>query len=52
MYSFPSFHDETAHKTHQVLDPWNVVLGLAVLMLARILGMLYIKNNIEHQSAP
>ena len=25
------------------------MLGLAVLMLARILGMLYIKNNIEHQ---
>ena len=26
-----------------------MVLGLAVLLLARILGMLYIKNNIKHQ---
>lgn len=37
------------HGLDALLDPWNVVLGLAVLMLARILGMLYIKNNIEHQ---
>ena len=39
----------TSHGLDALLDPWNVVLGLAVLMLARILGMLYIKNNIEHQ---
>ena len=38
-----------SHGLDALLDPWNVVLGLAVLMLARILGMLYIKNNIEHQ---
>ena len=37
------------HGLDALLDPWNVVLGLAVLMLARILGMLYIKNNIDHQ---
>ena len=37
-----------SHGLDALLDPWNVVLGLAVLMLARILGMLYIKNNIEH----
>ena len=38
-----------SHGLDALLDPWTVVLGLAVLMLARILGMLYIKNNIEHQ---
>lgn len=38
-----------SHGLDALLDPWNVVLGLAVLMLVRILGMLYIKNNIEHQ---
>ena len=38
-----------SHGLDALLDPWNVVLGLAVLMLARILGMLYIKNNINHQ---
>lgn len=38
-----------SHGLDALLDPWNVVLGLAVLMLARILGMLYIKNNIKHQ---
>lgn len=30
-----------------LLDPWNVVLGLAVLFLARILGLLYMRNNID-----
>ena len=29
-----------------LLDPWNVVLGLSVLCLARILGLLYMCNNI------
>lgn len=30
-----------------LLDPWNVVLGVAVLCLARILGLLYMRNNID-----
>lgn len=30
-----------------LLDPWNVVLGLAVLCLVRILGLLYMRNNID-----
>lgn len=30
-----------------LLDPWNVVLGVAVLFLARILGLLYMRNNID-----
>ena len=29
-----------------LLDPWNLVLGLAVFFLARILGTLYINNNV------
>ena len=38
-----------SHGLDALLDPWNVVLGIAVFMLARILGILYIKNNIEHE---
>ncbi|MDD6552937.1 MAG: cytochrome d ubiquinol oxidase subunit II [Prevotellaceae bacterium] len=30
-----------------LLDLWNVVFGIAVLFLARILGLLYIVNNIN-----
>ncbi len=30
-----------------LLDPWNVVFGLAVLCLVRILGLLYMRNNID-----
>ena len=30
-----------------LLDQWNVVLGLAVLCLVRILGLLYMRNNID-----
>ena len=38
-----------SHGLDALLDPWNLVLGLAVFMLARILGILYIKNNIDHE---
>lgn len=30
-----------------LLDPWNLVFGLAVMFLARILGILYIMNNVD-----
>ena len=30
-----------------LLDPWNLVFGLAVFFLARILGTLYIINNVN-----
>jgi len=30
-----------------LLDPWNLIFGLAVFFLARILGTLYIINNVE-----
>ena len=29
-----------------LLDPWNLVFGLAVFFLARVLGLLYIMNNV------
>lgn len=32
-----------------VSDPWNVVLGLAVFFLSRVLGLLYTKNNINDE---
>ena len=30
-----------------LLDPWNLILGLAVMFLARMLGVLYIINNVD-----
>lgn len=35
------------HGLDALLNPWNVVLGLAVFFLARILGALYFINNID-----
>ena len=32
-----------------LLDPWNVVFGLAVFFLARVLGTLYIINNVRDE---
>ena len=32
-----------------VLDPWNLMLGFAVLYLARILGILYVMNNVNDE---
>lgn len=32
-----------------VADPWNVVLGLVVFFLSRVLGLLYTKNNINDE---
>ena len=34
------------HGLDALLNPWNVILGLAVFFLARILGALYFINNI------
>jgi|GEM_PF-26862 len=30
-----------------LLDPWNLILGLAVMFLARVLGLFYMINNID-----
>lgn len=39
-----------SHGLDALLDPWNLVLGVAVFLLARILGILYFKNNIAHEA--
>ncbi|MCF0183946.1 MAG: cytochrome d ubiquinol oxidase subunit II [Bacteroidaceae bacterium] len=36
-----------SHGLDALLDVWNLVLGLAVLFLARVLGALYVMNNVE-----
>lgn len=35
------------HGLEAVLNPWNLVLGVAVLFLARVTGLLYFINNID-----
>ncbi|WP_300704097.1 cytochrome d ubiquinol oxidase subunit II [Bacteroides sp.] len=37
------------HGLDALLNPWNVILGLAVFFLARILGSLYFINNINEK---
>lgn len=37
------------HGLEAVLNPWNLVLGLAVLFLARVTSLLYFINNIDDQ---
>lgn len=39
-----------SHGLDALLDAWNVVLGLAVFFLARILGLLYIINNVADET--
>ena len=38
-----------SHGLDALLDPWNVALGLAVFFLARVLGILYFINSIDHE---
>ena len=38
------------HGLEAVANPWNLVLGLVVLFLARILGSLYMLNNIDDEA--
>lgn len=37
------------HGLDALGDPWNVVLGLAVFFLARVLGALYFVNSIADE---
>ena len=39
-----------SHGLDALLDPWNLVLGFAVLFLARILGILYVMNNVDDEN--
>ena len=38
------------HGLDAFLDPWNLVLGFAVMFLARVLGILYVMNNIADEN--
>ena len=38
-----------SHGLDALLDPWNLVFGLAVFFLARILGILYVMNNVADE---
>ena len=40
----------TSHGLDALLDPWNLVLGFAVFFLARILGILYVMNNVNDEN--
>ncbi|MCH3994172.1 MAG: cytochrome d ubiquinol oxidase subunit II [Prevotella sp.] len=33
-----------------LLDPWNVIFGIAVFLLARVLGLLYLINNVADET--
>ena len=33
-----------------LLDPWNLIFGLAVMFLARVLGLFYIINNVDDKA--
>ena len=39
-----------SHGLDALLDPWNLIFGLAVFFLARILGILYIMNNVNSEN--
>ena len=41
--------ENASHGLDALLDPWNLVLGIAVFFLARALGILYIMNNIDDE---
>ena len=39
-----------SHGLDALLDPWNVIFGLAVMFLAQVNGILYIMNNVENEN--
>ena len=39
-----------SHGLDALLDPWNLVLGFTVFFLARILGILYVMNNVNDEN--
>ena len=38
-----------SHGLDALLNPWVLVFGLAVVFLARVLGILYVMNNVEDE---
>lgn len=49
--SWQPFNGVQLHGLEAVLNPWNLVLGLAVLFLARTTALLYFINNIDDAEA-
>jgi cytochrome d ubiquinol oxidase subunit II len=45
--SWAPYHGIQLHGLEAALNPWNLLLGLAVFFLARILALLYFINNIN-----
>lgn len=45
--SWQPYNGVQLHGLEAVLNPWNIVLGLAVLFLARVTALLYFINNID-----
>ena len=39
-----------SHGLDALLNPWNVIFGLAVVELARTLGILYVMNNVADEN--
>jgi cytochrome d ubiquinol oxidase subunit II len=39
-----------SHGLDALLNPWVLVLGLAVMFLARVLGILYVMNNVNDEN--
>ena len=39
-----------SHGLDALLDPWNLVLGFTVFLLARVLGILYVMNNVDDEN--
>lgn len=49
--SWQPYNGVQLHGLEAVLNPWNIVLGLAVLFLARVTALLYFINNIDDTAA-
>lgn len=44
------YHGVLLHGLEAVLNPWNIVLGVAVFFLSRVTALLYFINNINDDS--
>ncbi len=44
------YHGVQLHGLEAVLNPWNIVLGVAVFFLSRVTALLYFINNINDDS--
>ena len=44
-----SYWANASHGLDALLNPWVLVLGFAVVFLARVLGILYVMNNVDDE---